>query len=173
MNVIECEVPSGSALSRELVEHAYYQDAYRVPLRHRELGVVDIFFAVFAHQPLWMKLLLIVRNKVVALVGLTGSTASEVLNIKIRSHYAVGEKIGRWRIFALGESEVVAGGDDRHLDFRVSVLKAAEGDETSVIVSTVCEVHNLAGKIYLFFVVPLHRYGVRKLLTNALAAQRL
>jgi hypothetical protein len=99
--------------------------------------------------------------------------ASEVLDIRIRSHYAVGEKIGRWRIFALGENEVVAGGDDEHLNFRVSVLKAIEGDEASVVVSTVCAVHNLAGKIYLFFVVPLHRYGVRKLMTNAQAALRL
>ena len=115
----------------------------------------------------------IARNKLVALIGLNGSTAAEVLDIKMRSHYAVGEKIGRWRIFALGENEVIAGGDDKHLDFRVSVLKAIEGDETSVIVSTVCAVHNLGGKIYLFFVVPLHRYGLRKLLANALAAQRL
>src|ERR1700730_7660382 len=173
MYAVECEVPPGSALSRELIEHAYYRDAYRVPLRRRELGVVDVFFAIFAHHPQWMKLLLIVRNKLVALIGLNGSTASEVLDIKIRSHYAVGEKIGRWRIFALGENEVVGGGDDKHLDFRVSVLKATEGDETSVVVSTVCAVHNLAGKIYLFFVVPRHRYGVRKLMTNALAVQRL
>ena len=120
-----------------------------------------------------MKLLLIVRNKLVAVVGLHGSTASAVLDIEIGSHYAVGEKIGRWRIFALGAHEVVAGGDDKHLDFRVSVLIATEGDEASVVVSTVCAVHNLAGKIYLFFVVPLHRFGVRTLMTNALAAQRL
>jgi hypothetical protein len=119
MYAVECEMPPGSALSRELIEHAHYRDAYRVPLRRRELGVVDVFFAIVAHHPLWMKLLLIVRNRLVALVGLNGSTASEVLDIKIRSHYAVGEKIGRWRIFALGENEVVAGGDDKHLDFRV------------------------------------------------------
>lgn len=173
MHAVECEVPPGSALSREFIERAYYRDAYRVPLRRRELGVVDVFFAIFAHHPLWMKLLLIVRNKTVALVGLNGSTAAEVLHVNIRSRYAVGEKIGRWRIFAVGENEVVAGGDDKHLDFRVSVLKVADGDDTSVVVSTVCAVHNLWGKIYLFFVVPLHRYGVRKLMTNALAAQRL
>jgi len=173
MYAVECEVPPGSALSRELIEHAYYRDAYRVPLRRRELAVVDVFFAIFAHHPLWMKVLLIVRNKLAALVELNGSTASEVLDIRIRRHYGVGEKIGRWRIFALSENEVVAGGDDKHLDFRVSVLIATEGDEASVVVSTVCAVHNLAGKIYLFFVVPLHRYGVRKLMTNALAAQRL
>jgi hypothetical protein len=28
-----------------------------------------VLFAIFAHHPLWMKLLLIVRNKLVAVVG--------------------------------------------------------------------------------------------------------
>ena len=53
------------------------------------------------------------------------------------------------------------------------MLKVRDGDGASVVVSTICTVHNLAGKLYLFFVVPFHRYGVRKLLTNALAARRL
>jgi Protein of unknown function (DUF2867) len=53
------------------------------------------------------------------------------------------------------------------------VLKVPDGDRTSVVVSTICTVHNLTGKLYLFFVVPFHRYGVRKLMANALAARRL
>jgi hypothetical protein len=43
----------------------------------------------------------------------------------------------------------------------------------SVIVSTICTVHNLFGKIYLFFIVPYHRHGVKTLLRNAVAAGRL
>ena len=58
MNVDECDVPSGSMLSRELIERAYFHDSYRVPLSRRELNIVDIFFGIFAHHPLWMKLLL-------------------------------------------------------------------------------------------------------------------
>ena len=42
MNVVECDVPSGSMLSRELIEHAYFRDAYRAPLSRTELGIVDI-----------------------------------------------------------------------------------------------------------------------------------
>ena len=91
----------------------------------------------------------------------------------IKDRYVVGEKIGVWPIFSLSEDEVVAGRDNKHLDFRVSVLKLPEGDGSSVVVSTVCTIHNLFGKLYLFFVVPFHRYGVRKLMANALAARRL
>jgi hypothetical protein len=48
-----------------------------------------------------------------------------------------------------------------------------DGDETSVVVSTICSVRNLAGKLYRVFIVPFHKYGVRKLMVNALAARRL
>jgi hypothetical protein len=173
MNVVECEVPSGSMLNREPMQHAYFRDSYRVPLSRRELGIVDIFFAIFAHHPLWMKLLLIVRNKVASLAGLDAPTASEILHVEIKDRYVVGEKIGVWPIFWLSEDEVVAGRNNKHMDFRLSVLKVPDGDGTSVVVSTICSVHNLSGKLYLFLIIPFHRYGVRKLMANALAARRL
>jgi hypothetical protein len=59
------------------------------------------------------------------------------------------------------------------MDFRLSVLKVPDGDGTSVVVSTVCTVHSLFGKVYLFFAVPFHRHGVRELIARALAAERL
>jgi hypothetical protein len=160
-------------LNREPMQHAYFRDSYRMPLRRRELGIVDIFFAIFAHHPLWMKLLLIVRNKVASLAGLDAPSASEIFHVGIKDRYVVGEKIGVWQIFWLSEDEVVAGRNNKHMDFRLSVLKVPDGDRTSVVVSTICSVHNLSGKLYLFFVTPFHRYGVRKLMANALAARRL
>jgi hypothetical protein len=144
-----------------------------VPLSRRQLGIVDVFFGIFAHHPLWMKLLLIVRNKVASLAGLDAPTASEILRVEIKDRYVVGEKIGVWPIFSLSEDVVVTGRNNKHLDFRLSVLKLSDGEGMSVVVSTICTVHNLAGKVYLFFVVPFHRYGVRKLMANALAARRL
>jgi hypothetical protein len=173
MHVSECEVPSGSVLSRDLIESAYFCDAYRAPLSRKELGVVEIFFGIFAHHPWWLKLILIVRNKAASLVGLTAPTASEILNIEIRDRYAVGEKIGVWPIFALGENELVAGRDNKHMDFRLSLMKVPDGDGMNVVVSTVCTVHNLFGKCYLFFVKPFHKRGVRMLIANAVAAKRL
>jgi hypothetical protein len=173
MNVVECEVPSSSVLGRELIEGAYFRDSYRAPLSRVELGIVDIFFGIFAHHPLWMKLLLVVRNKVAFLAGLDAPTASEILHVEIKDRYAVGEKIGVWPIFSLNEDEVVAGRNNKHMDFRLSVLKVPDGDGTSVVVSTICTVHNLSGKLYLFFIVPFHRHGIRKLMANALAARRI
>jgi hypothetical protein len=171
--VIECGVPSGSMLSREWIERAYFRDSFRAPLSRRDLSVTDLFLAIFAHHPLWMKLLLIVRNKAASLAGLDAPTVSEILHAVIKDRYVVGENIGVWPIFSLSEDEVIAGRNNKHLDFRLSVLKLRDGDGSSVVVSTVCRVHNLAGKLYLSFVVPFHHYGVPKLIANALAARRL
>lgn len=173
MHVIECEVPPSSALSRDLIENAHFHDSYSAPLARPELGVVDIFFALFGHTPLWMKLLLIARNAAAGVFGLEVPTVAEIMKPAARSEYRAGEKIGPWPIFFIGVNELVAGRDNKHLDFRLSVLKAVDGDASNVVISTICTVHNVFGKIYLFFIVPFHRLGVRSLMSNAVAAKRL
>jgi Protein of unknown function (DUF2867) len=173
MQMIECAVPSSSMLDRNLIAISYFHDSYRAPLTHPELGIVDIFFALFGHEPLWMKLTLIARNAVARLAGLEAPTVTEIMRPEVRANYSVGEKIGPWPIFFLGDNEIVAGRNNKHIDFRVSVLKAADGDASSVVVSTVCTVHNLFGKIYLFFIIPFHRKGVQLLMSNAVMAKRL
>jgi hypothetical protein len=173
MHVIECDVPSSSVLSRELIGNAHFHDSYRAPLARPELGIVDIFFALFGHTPLWMKLLLIIRNAAARLAGLEAPTVAEIMRPKVRETYSVGDKIGPWPIFFIGDNEIVAGRNNKHMDFTLSVLKAMDGDAMSVVVSTICTVHNAFGKIYLFFIIPFHRNGVQSLMSSAVAAKRL
>ena len=134
---------------------------------------MDIFFAVFGHTPLWTKVLLIVRNAIARIAGLEAPTVAEIINPDIRSDYGVGEKIGPWPIFFIDDGEIVAGRNNKHLDFRVSVLKTVDGEKMNVVISTICTVHNLFGKIYLLVIVPFHRSGVKSLIRNALVAKRL
>jgi uncharacterized protein DUF2867 len=173
MCVIECDVPTSSALSLDLIRSAYFHDSYRVPLARRELTIVEIFFALFGHTPRWMKVLLIVRNAIARCCGLEAPTVAEILKPAVRGSYDVGDKIGPWPIFFINDNEIVAGRDNKHLDFRLSLLRVTDGDDESVVLSTICSVHNLTGKIYLFFIVPFHRTGVRSLLANAVATRRL
>jgi hypothetical protein len=160
-------------LNRDLIDGCYFHDSWRAPLTRRDPGIVDIFFAVFGHSPLWVKVLLIVRNAIARLAGLEAPTVAEIIKPDIRNDYSVGEKIGPWPIFFIGGNEIIAGRDNKHLDFRVSVLKTADGETMSVVVSTICTVHNLFGKIYLFVITPFHRSGVRSLMRNAVVAKRL
>src|SRR5713101_7787630 len=153
MSVTECDIPSASVLDRRLIEAAYFRDSYRAPLSCTRASVVDIFFGIFGHHPMWMKILLIVRNRIASFCGLDAPTASEIINIEIKSSYGVGDKIGVWPIFSLTETELLVGRDNKHLDFRLSVLRVTDGETASVVVSTICTVHNAFGKLYLFFVV--------------------
>lgn len=173
MTVVECDTPVLSVLDRRMVEGAYYRDSYRAPLSHPQAAVTDIFQAIFAHHPKWVKIALMMRNRVVRLFGLDTATASEILHFTPQDSYRVGDKIGVWPIFALTETELVAGRDNKHLDFRLSVLKVMDAGAASVVVTTICTVHNLFGKLYLFFVVPFHKWGVKRIISNAVAAGRL
>jgi hypothetical protein len=173
INVVECDIPSASVLDRRLIDAAYFRDSYRVPLSRAGASVVDIFLGIFAHHPMWMKILLIVRNRIASVCGLDAPAAAEVMHPEFKSRYVVGDKIGVWPIFFLTETELVAGRDNKHLDFRLSVLRVADCEVASVVVSTICTVHNAFGKLYLFFIIPFHKWGVQRLISNAISAGRL
>lgn len=173
VHVVECEVPSSSILERRVIDAAYFRDAYRVPLRQEQAGMAAIFFAIFGQLPRWLKYSLIVRNRIATFCGIEAPTRSEIVNPEFKSSYVVGEKIGVWPIFALTPDELVAGRNNKHLDFRLSVLKEVRGEHSSVVVSTICTVHNRFGKVYLFFIVPFHRWGMQQLLSRALIGGRL
>ena len=171
--VTKCDIPAVSALERDAVERAWFRDSYKVALSGAQSSVTDNFFAIFGHRPAWMNRLLILRNRFAKLCGLDVATDAQVTDTGVADHYAIGDTIGPWPIFALSETELIAGRNNGHLDFRLSILRVPDGKTGSVIVSTVCTVHNLFGKIYLFFIVPFHKWGVQKLIANAAAAGRL
>jgi len=173
MHIEECEVPSLSVLDHRLVEAASFRDSYRMPLTHAQASVIEVFFGVFGHHPLWMKSVLIARNRVASLCGLDAPTSSEIMKPEVKDSYKVGDKIGPWPVFFLTQSELVAGRDNKHLDFRLSVLKEVNGETMNAVISTVCTTHNAFGRLYLFFIVPFHKWGVRRLISRAVAAGRL
>jgi hypothetical protein len=120
MSIVECDVPRHSALGKELIDRADFRHAFRAPLSRSDLGVVEIFFAIFARRPSWMNLMLIARNKAAALAGLEVPTTSEIVNMEKRDRYFVGEKIGPWPIFFFGSDELVAGRNNLHIRRRVA-----------------------------------------------------
>lgn len=170
MQLKTCALPQTTAIEKNILDNAYFVEAYRFPLRQRS-SVIDIYFAIFGHRPLWMKIPMILRNAAARLCGLEAPTTREILKPQIKASYAVGEKIGAWPIFVLNQNELVAGRDNSHLDFRLSVL-ITEGQSEAVI-STLCRVHNIFGKLYLASVIPLHKWGFRRLILRALQDGRL
>jgi hypothetical protein len=173
VTVTPCDIPLTSVLDRNVVDAAYFCDAYCAALAHPQMSVADIFAAIFAHHPMWMRVALMTRNRIATWCGLDAPSAQEILNPQFKRNYAVGDTIGVWPIYALTENELVAGRDNTHLDFRVSVLKLKQDETASVVMSTICTTHNRFGKLYLFFIIPFHRWGVQRLMLNAIRAGRL
>ena len=62
------------------------------------------------------------------------------------------------------EHEVVVGEDDKHLYFRISVMKKKTSRGTGVCLTTIVKFNNLLGKIYFFFIKPFHKQVVKSLL---------
>ena len=104
MHVVECDCPAGSALGQDTVRRAYFHDSYRATLARPELGIIELFFALFGHTPLWMKLLLIVRNAVMKMFGLEVPSPREIMRPAAKSEYRLGEKIGPWPVFYVAET---------------------------------------------------------------------
>jgi Protein of unknown function (DUF2867) len=172
MTVVPCELPANTMLDRELVDSAFFTDSYRVPLRH-DASVVDIFFAVFGHHPVWLKAILLIRHRVGAWFGLKAASAAQIVSPTRVASYRVGENIGPWPIYFLGEGELVAGRDNKHLDFRLSVLKQRTDQAVYAVVSTVCRTHNWFGRMYLLLIAPFHKWGLQRLLFRAARTGRL
>lgn len=173
MTQVSCAVPESSALDRRFVEGAFFADSYRVALTHGGASVADIFFAVFGHHSVWLKAVLIARHRVGSWFGLKAASTAEILRPTRAASYRVGENIGPWPIYFLSEDELIAGRDNKHLDFRLSVLKEGTDQTACAIISTVCRTHNGFGRLYMLLIAPFHKWGVQRLLRKAAQAGRL
>lgn len=171
--VVKCGFPANSSLDGRMVDAAYFRDSYRAPLSNVHASMADIFFDLFGHHPSWIKALLLTRNRLAAACGLEVPKTSDIVHPTREESYQVGDVIGPWPIFSLSENELVAGRNNKHLDFRLSLLREQRNGKSTVVVSTICDVHNLFGKAYLFFVVPFHKWGVKHIISRAVRSGRL
>ncbi|MBI3728750.1 MAG: DUF2867 domain-containing protein [Burkholderiales bacterium] len=169
----ECGHPQQSVLMPEIVHAAYYRDSYRVELSRNRLTVCDAFHGIFMHRPTWMKLIMMSRNYLISMFGVAVPASAEIMHPCMRSDYQVGEKIGAWPIFYLGSEELVAGRDNSHLDFRLSIVRVEEEQTAAIVVSTVCLTHNWFGRAYIQLIRPFHRWGLKYLIRQAILAGRL
>ena len=165
-------MPEGCSFRRDIGKF-YRWDSFEIPLNRTDLGMQDVYLAIFAHPPRLFKYLMVIRNAIVSMFGIKGPTTEQLNHVQIKEQYAVGEKIALFTLVSRSDNEIVAGGTDKHLDFRVSVLRVNDSGADSVVLTTVVDVHNLFGKIYLLFIMPFHRFFVKTILSNAVAANRM
>lgn len=149
-----------------LHESTNFADAFAIRL---PAGTSDdpavLWRFVMSHQPSWIGWLTDLRDAIVASFGL--KTARQLLAL---SDEAKGDRIAFFKVYGRSKSEIVLGEDDKHLDFRLSVLRSPDPSPTlggRLTVSTVVHCHNLAGRAYMFVIAPFHRLVVKASLRRA------
>ena len=120
---------------------------------------------IFAHQAPWIGSLMTVRDALVAGFGL--KTARHLASVGAQSGAG---RLGIFKIYSTSPTEVVLGEDDKHLDFRLSVLCSgltSPGAKRHLILSTVVHCHNRLGRLYILLIAPFHRLVVQSNLRTA------
>ena len=122
-----------------------FLDCYAVtatmPVRDASIVITDF--------PYWARFLLLIRRIVTAPFGLDNDGP------------AAADRVGIFPVESETASELIAGFDDKHLDFRISVLS----QDDKINLATWVAPHNCAGRAYLTAIMPFHIAIVR----NAMA----
>jgi len=119
---------------------------------------------IFSRSPRWVEMLLELRHRIVAPFGLKTSAAHEAK--------AAG-MVGIFPVLSETPGQLVAGFDDRHLDFRVVVDVApvdGGGRGQQVTTTTLVLTHNWLGRAYLTVILPFHRLIAKSMLGQVLQA---
>ena len=167
-----CELPASSKL-RDSLPQIDYLDSYTIGVAQPDQSMISLYAAALdlVHMPRVFRHLLVLRSVLVRPFGIAGVSYRDLTKpIDTSKSYAVGDKVGRWTLYGQYPDELITGANDRHLDFRVSVLRDGR---SRVVLSTAVMTHNAFGRTYLTTIQPFHRYGVAQLLTNAATAGRL
>jgi hypothetical protein len=155
--VTEIAVPLNSEIAQHLTG-AYFADAYEVSIKRPTMTALEIYLSAAATTPAWIEQLMTLRNRIVGVLGLKNlGNLGAIDRTKPASAYRVGDRVGIFVIHSLSDQEAIFADSDKHLNVRVSVRKTGGDDHPSVVISTVVHVHNMLGRVYLFFVVPAHR----------------
>lgn len=163
--VAPVSVPAESGIS-----HVYpatdLADAYSIDLPAGASTSPEVLARyIFSQQAFWASGLMVIRDALVAGFGLKTSRQLRSASARTKEN-----RVGIFRVYSASATEIVLGEDDRHLDFRLSLLcqgcPSASGTQR-VIVSTVVHCHNLLGRTYLFLIAPFHRLIVQSSLRQA------
>ena len=138
-----------------LLPGAQFSDAYRITVDDSALDARGAAERMMARGPRWIEALLSLRNRLVAPFGLkkpdpTGTGA--------------GDTIGIFPVVSETPARLVAGFNDKHLDFRIVVDVAASGHGKRVTATTLVLTHNLLGRAYLAIILPFHRLIARTMM---------
>ena len=130
-----CSLPEGSRLLARVKGNDFI-DCYCTEADVAPRQAAEIITAF----PAWSEFLLKLRSLITSPFGLSQQGPDSP------------DKLGAFPVEQETENEIIAGFNDKHLDFRVSVVC----DQGKVFLATWVHPHNVAGWIYLRAIMPFH-----------------
>ncbi|MGN6493299.1 MAG: DUF2867 domain-containing protein [Agriterribacter sp.] len=167
ITIRKTQFPRESILNNERKKY-HYTDSYQSGFvsSQNNIGPTDIGKAFFSGGPKWVEHLFSVRNKIVKLFGLK-TPGNNVIEQKDNFKCDAGEQLGLFKVFNKTHNEVVIGEDDKHLNFRVSLLLDRSPNATgkmSLTITTTVQFNNWLGRVYFFPVKLFHKLIVPSIL---------
>lgn len=154
--ILTSSLPSSSNIN-SFISKIDFSDSYEIRLK-KDDDIKNIYLKLLLNSPKLVKYLMLLRNKIMSLFGFK----TEIINSNNIKDIQVGNKVGFFNIYFINEHEIIAGEEDKHLDFLVSFYKS----DTTLIVTTLVKYNNIFGKIYMTFVKPFHKIVVKNMLKN-------
>jgi hypothetical protein len=164
--VRKVDLPAGTLVAQAF-PRLDYADCYCVPLPAGAPNDLDAMARVaLGGTPHWITLLMRLRDQIVGPFGLKTSTqvARRTGN---NGRLQIGDQLGIFKVFDRTDNELLLGEDDRHLDFRLSVLVRNATDTDWAFVSTVVRFNNFIGRMYFLPVRQFHKLIVPAMMRNA------
>lgn len=155
----ESTFPPASLIAR-LVPGSDFHDAWVIRAGDPSLSALGQFLKAARRTPRWVSACMALRNRAVSLFGLKHLGGLENLSPgKAESDYRPGDRVGIFTLFDNTPDEVLLGDRDKHLDVTLSVHLSPEPASGAQLITltTVVQVHNLLGRVYMLPVTPMHR----------------
>jgi hypothetical protein len=188
MKVIKVPFPKTHLLNNAL-SRIDYADAFTCTFPASEhITVDDVVKSFFNAAPGWVEILFVIRNKIVRLFGLKApdpeDRKKDLADFKIEK----GNQISLFKIYDRTDNEVLMGEDDKHLNFRISILLEKQdavdqklnlaGEEIlkdksaveaklirhTLTLTTLVTFHNFLGRLYFLPVKPMHKMVVSSMM---------
>lgn len=149
--------PPDSAIS-SWFPGAYLLDSYSAKAASSlDLSMRDLLQLVLTSQPAWIRGLLALRDAAVRPFGIR--TAD-----RLQKENPSDDSFGFFSVLDERMDEIILGGDDKHLDFRLSLMRRPLADEDELLLTTVVRVHGFLGRAYIHAIHPFHHIVVRRTL---------
>jgi hypothetical protein len=152
-------IPDSSLLKND-PPRFHYCDSYNTTIKLSQERTIDSITTTIFRLPLWVNLLLRLRNTIVRIFGLQAGKPSE----NIMDYYPVGSRAVYFTVIMRNENELVLSEKDKHLDFWVSILRQKQNQGTNISLTTLVHFHNIWGRFYFFPVKPFHQLIMKSLM---------